>query len=493
MTDKERTPRAHVTPPDALALPHVVEAIAMCLDDQKDFGRFLHAIPRSLWTPALTAFLACTTVMPSSVSTNWPHIALLSMELPPLVLTLLAATLPLRPRFQLQCPIGQAAPLASLVAVVGPAINSVTLHLNSNGAANGRGQAISSLLLQRCPHLPRVVVCVKLNLPTGNSELSDLLAVVAHRHVEDLTIALQRAPPELGYLLAAWLSTAPATKLRLVQVAQIDHDAAIAFCDALQANTTLRELSMYNARAFGGFHGRTLPVSLKTLEWNARTNSVVDDATMTDLATAVGPTQLERLECSVFGQLATCPAAAPMLAQLQWLLVSGLNAGDMEALIAGLLSVPALMSLALVCNCDLSFSTELLMETLATTCVHLETLHVSDEQLTRREVVVVLSGTLDLPRLTSLTMAIRLSVVLDVLPELVAAGRQLRTLHLNAIVHGEMHGGAGEAKRALYRALALTQNVPFVVEALPEDTDAFVVDVLGPRADRGDRCRLSFT
>ncbi|KDO35240.1 hypothetical protein SPRG_00085 [Saprolegnia parasitica CBS 223.65] len=161
----------------------------------------------------------------------------------------------------------------------------------------------------------------------------------------------------------------------------------------------------------------------------------------------------------------------------------------MEALLAGLSSVPALTSLE---RRHCSSSTELLMETLATTCMHLETLRVSDEQLTRRQVVVVLSGTLDLPRLTSLSITIRLSPMLDVLPELVAAGRRLRTLHLETIVHGGEHGGAGEGKRALCRALALILNVPFVVDALPEDTDAFVVDALGPRADRGDRCRLIF-
>ncbi|KDO21663.1 hypothetical protein SPRG_13001 [Saprolegnia parasitica CBS 223.65] len=430
---------ARVTLPDALALPHVVEAIATCLRDQKDFSSFLYAVPHSLWTPALTAILDCATAMPSTVSTNWPRIELRSMELPPSILTLLAATLPLRPRIELRCPIRQAAPLASLVAVVGPALSSVFLCFHRGHMVGGGGQVISDLLLQR-----------------------------------------------------SWLSTAPATKLRLANVAQMDHDGAIAFCDALQAKSTLQELAISHVPSLGGFHGRTLPVSLKTLEWNSNYSGHVDPATMTDLATAVGATQLERLECSVFGQLATCPAAAPMLLQLQSLTVSGLQANHMKALIDGLSSVPALTSLEL-CNCFLLLSTELLMKTLATTCVHLETLQLWDcDDLTQRE-AAVLSGTLDLPRLTSLTMAIRLSPMLDVLPELVAAGRQLRTLHLETSDDGEEHGDADEDKLALCRALALIQSVPFVVEALPEDTDAFVVDALGPRADSGDRCRLLFT
>ncbi|KDO25162.1 hypothetical protein SPRG_09436, partial [Saprolegnia parasitica CBS 223.65] len=405
MTDSGRqTKAARPTPLDVLALPHVVEAIATGLDNPYDFRCFLDAVPRVLWTPALTAFLDCNTVMPSSVITKWPRILLRSMELPPFVLTLVAATLPLRPRIELRGAIRDAAPLlASFVAVLGPALSSVTLNFFIGCTV--QGQAISDLLLQRCPRLRKVtIMCFTLS-ENETVELNDLLAVVAHPHVEDLDISLpdMTATPRLGHLLATWLSTAPATILQLANVTQMDHDGAIAFCDALQASATLRELTMYNAPAFGGFHGRTLPVSLKTLAWESRPDRVVDVTALTDLATAVGPTQLKRLYCNVFGQLAACSAAAPMLSQLQCLMVSRLHADDMPALIAGLSSVPALTSLHLP-DCDLSSSTELLLETLATTCMHLESLDIYSYLLTRREVVAVLSRTLDLPRLTSLSI-----------------------------------------------------------------------------------------
>ncbi|KDO20137.1 hypothetical protein SPRG_14616 [Saprolegnia parasitica CBS 223.65] len=210
-----RTKVARPTPPDALALPHVVEVIAMCLGNQKDFSSFLHALPRSLWTAALTAFLDSTTVMPSSVIANWPHIVLRDMDLPPSVLALLAATLPLRPRIEVLYVIRDAAPLTLLVAAVGPALNT------SNAV-----------------------------------ELNGLLAVVAHPH--DLSIDLQgvTTTPRLGHRLAAWLSTTPTTKLRLTYVDQMNHDGAIAFCDALQASTTLQELAIVNVRSLGGFHGQ---------------------------------------------------------------------------------------------------------------------------------------------------------------------------------------------------------------------------------------------
>ncbi|KDO30408.1 hypothetical protein SPRG_04322 [Saprolegnia parasitica CBS 223.65] len=332
MADNKRQTRvARPTPPDALALPHVVEAIATCLRDQADFSSYLHAVPRSLWTPALTAFLACNTTPPQR------------MALPPSVLVLLAATLPLRPRIELEFVTRDAARLASLVAVLGPSLSSVTIHLSSNGVANGRGRAMSDLLLQGCPHLRRVIISVVPRRANQLVELNDALGVVAHPHM--------------------------------------DHDAVIAFCEALQASTTLRDV-VSNVPSLGGFHGRTLPVSLIILDWESRANEIVDDATLTDLATAVGRTQLKYLVCNAFGQLATFPAAAPMLAQLQWLIVSGLHANDMKALIDGLSSVPSLTSLSLH-KCSLSSSMELLRETLATTCVHLAKLTVRDQHPTR--------------------------------------------------------------------------------------------------------------
>ncbi|KDO17587.1 hypothetical protein SPRG_16833, partial [Saprolegnia parasitica CBS 223.65] len=302
MTDNGRKQKAaRVTPPDALALPHVMEAIATSLDNQEDLESFLYAIPRSLWTPALTAFLDCTTVMPSSVSTNWPHIKLTRIRFRSSILPLLAATLPLRPRIELEYGVRDVLPLAPVVAVLGPALSSIILGFYSGRMDQGRGQAISNLLLQRCPRLRQVSISVISYSESDAAELNGLLAVVAHPHVHDLSIDLLLAitVPRLGHLLASWLSTAPATKLTLVRVAQMDDDAMMAFCDALQANTTLQELNIIDIPSLNGFHGRTLPVSLKIL--NVYFNGVVDAATLTSLATAVGRTQLERLECSVFG------------------------------------------------------------------------------------------------------------------------------------------------------------------------------------------------
>ncbi|KDO17438.1 hypothetical protein SPRG_17139, partial [Saprolegnia parasitica CBS 223.65] len=258
MADSGRqTKVARPTPGDALALPHVVEAIATSLDNQDDFSSFLHAVPHSLWTPALSAFLDCTTVMPSSVIANWPHIKLRDMDLPPSVLALLAATLPLRPRIELEYVICDAAPLASLVAAVGPSLRNVILCFYSGRMVQGRGRAISNLLLQRCPRLRQVSISIISYSESDAAELNDLLAVVAHPHVHDLSIDLQgvTTTPRLGHRLAAWLSTTPTTKLRLTYVDQMNHDGAIAFCDALQASTTLQELAIVNVRSLGGFHG----------------------------------------------------------------------------------------------------------------------------------------------------------------------------------------------------------------------------------------------
>ncbi|KDO22171.1 hypothetical protein SPRG_21176, partial [Saprolegnia parasitica CBS 223.65] len=80
--------------------------------------------------------------------------------------------------------------------------------------------------------------------------------------------------------------------------------------------------------------------------------------------------------------------------QLQSLVVSWFHADTMEALIAGLSSVPALTSLALR-HCNLSLSMELLLEMLATTSMHLETLSVIDQDLTRNGSAAVPSAYCD--------------------------------------------------------------------------------------------------
>ncbi|KDO30407.1 hypothetical protein SPRG_04321 [Saprolegnia parasitica CBS 223.65] len=247
----------------------------------------------------------------------------------------------------------------------------------------------------------------------------------------------------------------------------MDHDAVIAFCEALQASTTLQELTISDVPSFGGFHGRTLPVSLKRFEWNMGDDEVVDDATLTDLATAVGPTQLQHLLCNGFGSLATRPAAAPMLSQLQSLVVYQIDPDTMEALIAGVASVPALTSLELAMNDESSTRTiEHLMASLATTCVHLQTLHISADALTRERLVLVLSGVLELPQLTSLHVSVCLFEVVHVLPELVAAELPL-----------------------VLRALARVPDVPFVLQK-PSRVDAFVGNALAPRSDPQHQCRL---
>ncbi|EQC32742.1 hypothetical protein SDRG_09714 [Saprolegnia diclina VS20] len=498
MADEERTPQAaRMSPPDALMLPHVIEAIATCSINQEDFESFLRAVPRSLWTPALVAFLDCHTEKPSTVSVNWPRIKLTDVELSPSVLTLLAAMLPLRPRMVLRRTDWDAASLASLIAVLGPALSDVTLLFSSNRTVNGQGHAISNLFLQRCPRLRRVVICEEPTTAAEIIELNDLLAVAAHPHVEDMTINLRRATatPRLGHLLATWLLTAPSRELLLENATALDHDGVIAFCDALQANTTLTNLSIRNASALGGFHGRTLPVSLKTLTWNVRFNRVINVVTLTDLATAVGPTHLEQFDCNVFCWLATCPAAAPMLAQLQMLTVSSLDVGDITSLLAGLSSVPVLISLTLR-NCNLSSSTRLLMKTLATTCVHLVRLDVSDHDLTRDDASAVIIGVTRLLQLTSLTLSMRLSDVLHILPALIAAGRHLRDLTLTA-AWSDADDDADDilnlGMRAIFRALAQVHDVPFVAATLPKNMDQFVIDALGPRADRCHQCELHCT
>ncbi|KDO20988.1 hypothetical protein SPRG_13881 [Saprolegnia parasitica CBS 223.65] len=258
----------------------------------------------------------------------------------------------------------------------------------------------------------------------------------------------------------------------MVDVAHMDDDAAMAFCDALQANTTLDTLVLSRVDNLMGFRGRTLPTSLRHFEWNACFHDPnVDDATINHLAMAVGPTKLHHFGCSVFGKLAQCMAAAPMLAQLTCLEVHALPAAGVEALIAGLSTVPALTTLGLEhCAIAKDDAAVQLMAALATSCTRLSRLQLKEHAMYHDGVAAVLTGALRLPQLTWLDVSPRFNAMalpnlLYILMELVAAGRHARELHLKTAmrqitINGDRSplGDDKEHKRAVLRALAMIHD-----------------------------------
>ncbi|EQC33744.1 hypothetical protein SDRG_08846 [Saprolegnia diclina VS20] len=438
------------TPPPALALPQVIEAIATCLYYVDDSDNFLHAVSRCVWAPALTAFYELR--ITPSVTAEWPLLYLDAMEASREVLALVAATLPLRPCVVIPDAIWQLASLVKVAPILA-GLSRVTLD---------------DLLLQRCPFLHDININVEALHAMADAELNDLLAVFAHPRLRWMRIDLLNAriiTPQFGQRLITWLRTVPATKtyLSLTNVAHWDRATVLAFCDALQANTSLCCLSISNVVGLGGFHGRCFPTSLKVFSWSCHGD--VDDATIQDVATALGPTKLERLCSSAFGQLTRCSATAQQLATLQHLSVYRLSVQKMNELVA----VPALTSLKLDA-CDVSSVAEHLMETLATTCVHLEKLLIPEHPLTRDGVTTIFVGALRLPQLTSLSLSMRLPDVLYALPELVDVGRHVPDLYLVSSTPNQ-ESEAHEGKRASYLASA-------------------VAAALGPRADRDHRCRL---
>ncbi|KDO27153.1 hypothetical protein SPRG_07860 [Saprolegnia parasitica CBS 223.65] len=352
---------------------------------------------------------------------------------------------------------------------------------------DGQGRAIAELLRQ-CPNLRTL----NINAPGDDDadddsvELNDLLAVladpVAHPRLQNMALHLDdaHATPRVGHVLAAWLRAAPIQSLHVSNVVRMDDSAAIAFCDALEASTTLQDLSILSVANLAGFHGRQLPASLLKLDFG--TNAVLDDATIRHLATALGSTRLQRLACSDFPRLVQIPAAAPMFHQLHSLVVNELRDDQAEAFLAGLACVPALRYLAFWCSTPGTWDfAARLMDTLETTCRRLDHLRLEQVPMDRSAVAAVLAGVPRLPHLIWLNVAPNMFYVLT---ELVAAGRHVRELLVS------LHIAHDDDKRAFLRALALVRDVPFVVCDLPDDVESDVADVLAPRPDRRDRCRL---
>ncbi|KDO35233.1 hypothetical protein SPRG_00078 [Saprolegnia parasitica CBS 223.65] len=497
MTDG-RMKAARTASPDALLLPHVIEAIATSIDSSEDFTSFVHAVPQSLWTPALAAFLALTASPPASVEVAWPSIVINDTDLPSAVLAQICKTLPLRPQIEIECTIQHAEHLSSIVPHLGASIHYLSVEFDELIMIDGQGRQVAELLLQ-CPNLWEIWINVLAQRDADDEhiELSDLLAVIAdpikHANLGRLTIDLQhaRATPRLGHLLATWLTTAPRISLHVENVISMDEDAAMVFCDALQANTALEELILLSVTNLSGFHGRKLPASLRRVELSleAPIDAEIDDVTIESLATALGSTHLDHFSCNVFGQLVQCSAAAPMFRQLSKLEVSALQADGVDAFLAGLSHLPALQDLAVVQSTigTRDFAT-LLMETLVTTCPHLQMLRLDTVPLSCDAVSTVLAGVPRLPCLKWLNVSPRSTIlpadIFYVLPELIAAGRHVRDLlFIVPLLHGD-------DELAVLRVLALVRDVPFFFDKLPLNADAYVVDALGAQNKQSDRCRL---
>ncbi|EQC26653.1 hypothetical protein SDRG_15491 [Saprolegnia diclina VS20] len=507
---ESREKKGRATPLDGLVQPHIIEAIATSLDNSVEFNCFLDAVPRSLWTPALTAFVDVTTVAPSSVYDDWPYLILCETDLSPTVVGMLVQTLPLRLLMGFECTIYEAAPLVQLVPSLGPALSSIILAFDDTIMVDGQGQTIADLLLQQCPRMTHILIHAVFNNNNNNNEerveLSNLLAVVAHPRVEQLLLSLHdvHATPRLGHYLASWLLRAPSTSLILRNIIHMDDDAAMAFCDALQANTTLTELVLSRVANLVDLRGRTLPTSLQHLEWATRVGAPdVDDATIEHLAIAVGSTRLKHFGCCVFGRVAQCPAAASMLAQLQSLDVIALPADGVQALIAGLSTVPALTTLALQKSQMTSEDDAVqLMDALATSCPLLSRLNLNEHAMGYDGVAAVLAAAPRLPQLTSLDVSPKFNVMtlpelLYILMELVVAGRHVRELYVKTVMRQMTVNGVRaplsdgkKVKRAVLRALAMIHDVPFVLNQFPANVEPHVVDALGATAERADRCQL---
>ncbi|KDO18953.1 hypothetical protein SPRG_14386 [Saprolegnia parasitica CBS 223.65] len=103
-------------PPDGLLQPHIIEAIASSLCTRDDFTSFLDAVPRSLWSPALSALVdVCAMAPPDHLYNEWPRLLLCKVDVSPEILAMLAKVLPLRLCIDVTDAIREAAPLANLL------------------------------------------------------------------------------------------------------------------------------------------------------------------------------------------------------------------------------------------------------------------------------------------------------------------------------------------------------------------------------------------
>ncbi|EQC27746.1 hypothetical protein SDRG_14495 [Saprolegnia diclina VS20] len=467
--------------------PRLIEAIAGCLQMSIDFDAFLNAMPRPLWTPAMTAWRTLSTN--AAMAVTWPSITLHQFEYAPNVLSMLRSTLSLGPHVTFNQSIIHACELAAVVPTIGPAIKALSLAVEDEQLHPGEGQAVADLVRQ-CSSLRELKIESTVYMEGDpEPELDALLGAVAHptvRHLE-LTLFYPNAP-RLGTFLSQWLQSAPAKKLCLLRVTFQDGDA---FCDGVQANRTLVHLDLHEIEGIDGLRGRRLPSSLRYLVWGATHSG--DSATLDNMAHALERTRLKHLRCAFFEEVASRPAAWPMLPHLTSLDTGdGMNVAQMQLLLEALARLASLKELKLA-NFGFDASTfDVVLPALVIHCPYLTDLDLQGNACDDETIKKLLAVAPQLPRLRHLTASRDQYNVLGYIPELVAAGRHLKSLSMDA--PGRRHHGI-DAKLKMFRALAKIQDQPFYVGGRTLDTCPRILpDMFLPNTGTVDpttRCRLA--
>ncbi|EQC27728.1 hypothetical protein SDRG_14479 [Saprolegnia diclina VS20] len=291
-------------------LPEITEAIADLLSSSDDFTALLAALPEEAKTPALAAVSRLSTS--PSMTVAWPSITVRSPKLDSATIQDLADATALGPRIVIDYPITTRNDLGA-VADIAANITSLTFNLT------GAGKAALSFFrstIASCMHLESL----ELTDASGGRGLIALngdFFELAHL----TSLALRGSGPWDGTPLPAdvcerlthWLQTAPAVSLKLIDLGfavEPGTPLCLALCDAISSSATLTTLALNQVSLFGGefLHGRPLPKTLTSLEWDADEfagdlHADTDEGWGNFLdALADGP-QLKHLSCKKFEAL----------------------------------------------------------------------------------------------------------------------------------------------------------------------------------------------
>ncbi|EQC25624.1 hypothetical protein SDRG_16520 [Saprolegnia diclina VS20] len=380
---------------------------------------------------------------------------------------------------------------------MGSAIDGLHITIDPVAILPHEGNALADLVLQ-CASLRSLIVIA--HEAFGEQPVFDaLLRATAHPAVQTLVLDLRsiEAPLHLGYHLRDWVRTAPATSLSLSNISRMPRNAAVAFCSALHANSTLAEIKLERVNGIDGFLGRRLPTSLRELYYDHERHEFIDDiddtptdAVLADLARALAPTRLEHLSYSYFGELALQPCLSSMLSVLTSLelVAAQLDDDRVPAFAAGLAQLGSLKTLVLVVpNYLYGEGFRSVLETLCVHCPSLETLDMADNRLDHDELMLLLEAVPRLPQLRKLEGWVHdwpfESVVPRFTTALVAASRQLRELNMTLITDGT-------TQQDLYDALATIENQPFYVETWGVRSLLATLPVALHKTNNETRCRL---
>ncbi|KDO32267.1 hypothetical protein SPRG_02746 [Saprolegnia parasitica CBS 223.65] len=302
------SPARETTIAHAVLAPEITETIALLLPWPGAIAAFMGALPAWAKTPALAALSRLYSI-PTVASVAWPSITVLRPHFSSATSEDLAAVTALCPRIHVSYAIGAHDDLA---VAAGAASCITSLRFDIQDALNEATWAFFCSTISSCTRLESLDYTDRTG---GHDALGGVFMDLPRLTSLSLGSRMDSGEVHLttGFCerFVTWLQTTSVVTLKLSHVTlDVEPASALcgALCDAIATSATLTSLALNNVNLFEGafLHGRALPMSLTSLEWDKDDmydDNGTDEGLDNFVAALIDGPHLRHLGCKRFEEL----------------------------------------------------------------------------------------------------------------------------------------------------------------------------------------------